>query len=106
MNIAFRQIGMITVKTEITQMKINLKTYKLFNHMIKKKKIMKKVIKKIIMNNCKKNSMAQQSMFQKKINMRTCKKPFTHMLQKKMTNKKFTDTHRVPNLPSLPGDRR
>ena len=54
----------------------------------------------------KKNSMAQQSMFQRKINMRTCKKPFTHMLQKKMTNKKFTDTHRMPNLPSLPGDRR
>ena len=41
--------------------------------------------------NCKKSSMAQQSMFQKEINMRTCKKPFTHVLQKKMMNKKFTD---------------
>ena len=65
---------------------------------------MKQQVKK--MKNYKKNSMAQQSMFQRKINMRTCKKPFTHMLQKKMTNKKFTDTHRIPNLPSLPGDRR
>ena len=35
--------------------------------------------------------MAQQSMFQKEINLRTCKKPFTHVLQKKMMNKKFTD---------------
>ena len=65
---------------------------------------MKQQVTKV--KNYKKNSMAQQSMFQRKINMRTCKKPFTHMLQKKMTNKKFTDTHRVPNLPSLPGDRR
>ena len=44
MNIALRQIGMITVKTEITQMKINLKTYKLFNQII-----MKIIMKKIIM---------------------------------------------------------
>ena len=65
---------------------------------------MKQQVTKV--KNYKKNSMAQQSMFQRKINMRTCKKPFTHMLQKKMTNKKFTDTHRMPNLPSLPGDRR
>ena len=65
---------------------------------------MKQQVTKV--KNYKKNSMAQQSMFQRKIDIRNCKKPFTHMLQKKMTNKKFTDTHRVPNLPSLPGDRR
>ena len=58
------------------------------------------------MKNYKKNSMAQQCMFQRRIDMRTCKKLFNHMLQKKMTDKKFTDTHRVANLPSLPGDRR
>ena len=76
------------------------KRWKNLNLMIRMKQQVTKV------KSYKKNSMAQQSMFQRKINMRTCKKPFTHMLQKKMTNKKFTDTHRVPNLPSLPGDRR
>ena len=61
MSIEFRQVGMMTEKTKISQMRINMKT---------------------------------------------CKKLFNHMLQKKMTDKKFADTHRVPNLPSLPGDRR
>ena len=44
MSIEFRQVGMMTVKTEIPQMRINMKTFKkLFNHMFKKKMTDKKL---------------------------------------------------------------
>ena len=65
--------------------------------------------------NYKKDSMAQQCTFQMKTSdnplflllpKRNCKELFNHMVKKKMTDKKFTDTHRVSNLPTLPGARR
>ena len=56
----FRQVGMMTVKTKISKMRID---------------------------------------------MRTCKELFNHMFKKKMTDKKFADTHRMSNLPTFPGAR-
>ena len=65
--------------------------------------------------NYKKDSMAKQCTFQMKtsdtplfllLTKRNCKELFNHVFKKKMTDKKFADTHRVSNLHTFPGARR
>ena len=41
-----------------------------------------------------------------RIDMRTCKELFNHMFKKKMTDKKFADTHKVSIIPTFPAARK
>ena len=69
---------------------------------------MKQQITKV--KNYKKDSMAQQSMFQMETSYTTlflllpkknCKELFNHMFEKKMTDKQFVDTQRVSRIPTF-----